>query len=114
MMPRPALRYHGGKFRLAPWNLSHFPTHNHYVEVFGGGASVLLCKPPSEIETYNDIDHAVVTFFRVLRERPDALIRVLELTPWSREELRLSRRPAEDEMETTGRGFAGRREGAAR
>ena len=107
MMPRPALRYHGGKFRLAPWNLSHFPTHNHYVEVFGGGASVLLCKPPSKIETYNDIDHAVVTFFRVLRECPNELIRVLELTPWSREELKLSRRPADDELETARRLFVG-------
>jgi len=105
MMPRPALRYHGGKFRLAPWILSHFPPHDHYVEVFGGGASVLLCKPPSKIETYNDIDSAVVTFFRVLRERPDELVRVLEFTPWSREELKLSRRPAGDEIEIARRLF---------
>ncbi|EOX5680313.1 DNA adenine methylase, partial [Yersinia enterocolitica] len=28
----PAIRYHGGKFRLAPWVISHFPAHTHYVE----------------------------------------------------------------------------------
>lgn len=25
---RPALRYHGGKFRLAPWVLQFFPPHH--------------------------------------------------------------------------------------
>lgn len=26
-MSRPALRYHGGKWRLAPWIISQFPPH---------------------------------------------------------------------------------------
>ena len=90
---RPALRYHGGKWQLANWIISHFPSHAHYVEPFGGGASVLISKPPSAIETYNDLDSRVVNFFAVLRERPRCLIDALELTPWSREELSISIKP---------------------
>lgn len=41
---RPMLRYHGGKWMLAPWIVAHFPPHQTYVEPFGGG-SVLLRLP---------------------------------------------------------------------
>jgi hypothetical protein len=39
---RPALRYHGSKWRIAPWIIQHFPAHECYCEAFGGGAAVLL------------------------------------------------------------------------
>jgi hypothetical protein len=32
----PVIRYHGAKFRLAPWVLQHLPPHTCYVESFGG------------------------------------------------------------------------------
>ena len=34
---RPVVRWHGGKWRLAPWILAHLPPHRTYVEPFGGG-----------------------------------------------------------------------------
>lgn len=104
---RPALRYYGGKWRLAPWIISHFPPHRNYVEPCGGAASVLLQKPRSPLETYNDLDGNVVNFFRVLRDRPDELIRKIRLTPWARDEYELSLEPCEDEVERARRFLAG-------
>lgn len=85
---RPALRYHGGKWRLAPWIISNFPPHRVYVEPFGGGASVLLRKPRSYAEVYNDLDGEVVNLFRILRDSDGAkeLKEQVALTPYSRYE----------------------------
>lgn len=85
---RPVLRYLGGKWRLAPWVIRHMPPHEIYVEPFGGAASVLLRKIRSHTEVYNDLDDGVVELFRILRDPASAeqLIRLLELTPFSRSE----------------------------
>lgn len=85
---RPILRYHGGKWRLAPWIISLFPAHRTYTEVYGGAASVLLRKPRSYAEVYNDLDSDVVNLFRILRDPGSAeeLGRLVALTPYSRQE----------------------------
>ncbi len=85
---RPTLRYHGGKWKLAPWIVAHMPEHTIYVEPFGGAASVLLRKPRSHGEVYNDLDGSVVNLFRVLRDPASAaeLERRVRLTAYSREE----------------------------
>lgn len=100
---RPALTYYGGKWRLAPWIIQHFPTHSAYVEPCGGAASVLLQKPRSPLETYNDLDGLVVNFWRVLRDNPNELIRKIRLTPWSRLEYDLSLEPCDDPIESARR-----------
>lgn len=85
---RSALRYFGGKWAIAPWVISHLPAHRIYVEPFGGAASILLRKPRSKIEVYNDLDEEIVGIFRVLQD-PDGcreLVRRLRRTPYSRRE----------------------------
>lgn len=96
---RQPVRYYGSKWRIAPWLIAHFPPHHAYVEPFAGGASVFFRKPPSPVEVLNDMDDDVVNFFRVLRERPRALLAAIRLTPWSREEYHLSYEPADDPVE---------------
>lgn len=81
---RPPVPYFGGKMRIADKIVRLMPAHGHYVEPFAGSLSVLLAKPPAPHETVNDLDGAIVTFWRVLRDRPDELHRVCALTPHSR------------------------------
>jgi DNA adenine methylase len=104
-MNRPALRYHGGKWKLAPWIIQQFPPHTCYVEPFGGGANVLLRKQPAFIEVYNDLNGLAVNFFRVLRERPDDFMRLIELTPYSRQEFTEAQEPTDDPLEQARRFF---------
>lgn len=98
---RPVLRYHGGKWRLAPWITGHFPQHRCYVEPYAGAASVLLRKHRSYAEVYNDLDGEIVNVFRVLRDlrQVDELKRLLELTPYSRKEFENAYEPVDDPVE---------------
>ena len=83
---RPILRYHGGKWRLAPWIIRHLPPHRIYVEPYGGAGSVLLRKYRSFSEIYNDLDGEIVNLFKAVRDNGDELKRLLALTPFSRNE----------------------------
>lgn len=97
---RPVLRWHGGKWMLAPWIIEHFPSHQVYVEPFGGAASVLMRKPRSYAEIYNDLDGDVVNLFRVLRsDRADNLVEAVRLTPFSRDEFQEAYQPTADSFE---------------
>jgi DNA adenine methylase len=98
---RPPLRYHGGKWRLAPWIIGHLPPHRIYVEPFMGGCSVLLRKPRSYAEAVNDRYAEVVNFFRVLRDPALAveLERVARLTPFARDEFLAAYEATDDPVE---------------
>jgi len=104
-MKHPVMRYHGSKFRLAPWIQSFFPPHHTYVEPFGGAAGVMLQKKRSMSEVYNDMDGDVVNVFRVLRGPDTAkqLQRLIALTPYSREDFKLSHSRTDDPIENARR-----------
>jgi DNA adenine methylase len=98
---RPVLRWHGGKWRLAPWIIAQFPPHRVYVEPFGGAASVLLRKARCYAEVYNDLDGEAVNLFRVLRDEHLAarLVALLRLTPFARDEFNSAYDASDDPVE---------------
>jgi DNA adenine methylase len=96
---KPPFTYFGGKTAIAERIAALLPPHEHYVEPFAGSLAVLLAKPRSRMETVNDLDGDLMTFWRVLRDRPDDLERVCVLTPHSRAEYRASRDPSADDLE---------------
>ena len=98
---RPVLRWHGGKWLLGEWIISHFPEHRVYVEPFGGGGSILLRKAPVPNEVYNDLDDDVVNLFQILRdpEKAKELARLVSLTPFSRTEFEKAYIKVEDPLE---------------
>jgi DNA adenine methylase len=87
---RPPITYFGGKTTLAATIADLLPAHQHYVEPYCGSLAVLLAKEPAPMETVNDLDAALMTFWRVLRNRPDELERACALTPHARAEHRAS------------------------
>jgi DNA adenine methylase len=81
--------WYGGKGKLFRKILPYLTTpHKIYVEAYGGGASILLNKPPSPIEVLNDIDSKVVNIFRVVQDEANfkELKHRLEWTLYSRAE----------------------------
>jgi len=91
-----AFGWYGGKYSHLDWLLPLLPETTHFCDLFGGSAAVLINRPPAKVETYNDLDSELVTFFRVLRDQKEALIEAIGLTPFSREELaRACKEPTE-------------------
>lgn len=80
------LKYPGAKNRLASWICSFIPEHEVYLEPYFGSGAVFFNKPKCRIETVNDLNHDVFNYFKVLRDYPEELIRIIDSTPFSREE----------------------------
>lgn len=82
------IRWAGGKGRQLGDLLPLIPHSKVYVEPFGGGASVLMNRPRMEVEVYNDLDHALVNLFHVIRDDDlyERFVHQLEYTPYARTE----------------------------
>lgn len=91
----------GSKWRLADWYVAHLPARKVYLEPRFGSGAILFNKPRSPTEIVSDVDGRIVALFKCLRDRPDDLARVVELTPWARGEWQSCRGTpdAEDELE---------------
>lgn len=76
----------GGKSRLRKEIIAILPEHSCYVEPFAGAAWVLFAKPPSDVEILNDLDQELVSFFRVVKEKPEELITSFDFELVSRAE----------------------------
>jgi len=98
-MTAPPFAYYGGKTRLADRIIQLLPQHAHYVEPFAGSLAVLLAKPRAAMETVNDLDGDLMTFWRVLRDRPEELALHMALTPHARAEYQSAYEPAADDVE---------------
>jgi DNA adenine methylase len=87
----PPLKWHGGKWYLAPKIVALMPPHIHYVEPYAGGLSVLLAKDPDGVsEVVNDINGHLSNFWRALQDEQTfvRLQRILEAVPFSEVEWR--------------------------
>jgi DNA adenine methylase len=87
--------YYGAKQRLARYIVEQFPPHNAWVEGFCGSAALTMAKKPSPIEVINDLDGQIVNLFLQIRNNPEALCKVVSLTPYAREEFENARIPKE-------------------
>ena len=83
---RPPVKWHGGKNYLARRIIDCFPSHRIYLEPFGGAASVLLNKPPVEVEAYNDLDLRITRLFRVLQSQGPQFVERVQFIPYSQKE----------------------------
>jgi DNA adenine methylase len=86
----PPFSYYGSKNRLTSKILELVPPHNAWVEAFCGSAAITLAKTPAPIEIINDLDDQIINLFNQLRNNPNELIRLVDLTPYSREEYHVS------------------------
>jgi DNA adenine methylase len=75
---RPAVKYHGGKYRIRQWILDQLPKHKIYMEPFGGTASILLNKKPSPIEIYSDCEYSIYNLMKILRDSSENFIKEIQ------------------------------------
>jgi len=83
-MKKVPIRWYGAKLGFLDEIYKKFPVNYHaynYVEPFGGGGSVLICKYPSVKEVYNDLNHELTNFFETVRVNPLGVIKLSRFAP---------------------------------
>jgi len=82
---RPILKYPGSKWNIARRLVELIPEHHSYLEPYAGSLALLFNKPPSAIETINDLDSNVTNLFQCIQKDSERLARLVITTPFSRE-----------------------------
>lgn len=98
---RAVLKYPGSKWNIARQIVELIPEHHSYIEPFAGSLAVLFNKPPSAIETVNDLDSDVTNLFRCIQKDSERLARLVLTTPFSREEYEKQFGGAEERLYAT-------------
>ena len=83
------LKYYGGKSPLggkSKWisSIIGFDSQKSYVEPFAGMLGVLLCRDPVKVEVASDANGDIINWWVHVRDHPDELARLIDLTPYSR------------------------------
>jgi DNA adenine methylase len=82
----PAIKWHGGKQRLARRLIALMSPHTRYVEPYFGGGAVLFARDPTGVsEVVNDRDRDLTNFWRVLQQDETfaRFQRLVEAVPFS-------------------------------
>lgn len=69
------IKWVGGKSKSLKYLLPLIPTHEGYVEVFGGAGWLLFAKKPSKWEILNDLDENLSNFWSVIQQNEKDFIK---------------------------------------
>jgi len=77
----------GGKSKIADWIKFHMPSYRIFVDVFGGSGAVLdkMLGEEGCRYVYNDLDHKLYVFFKMLQGSASGLEHLVRYTPYSRQ-----------------------------
>lgn len=78
------IKWVGGKSESLKYLLPLIPSHEGYVEVFGGAGWLLFAKPPSKWEVLNDLDENLSNFWNVIQKNSEDFINSFEFEIISR------------------------------
>ncbi len=103
----------GGKGQIAHLIVPHLAKGTIYLEPCFGAGGLFFHIPNGTYkrEAINDKDKSIITFFKVLRDRPQELSHVISLTPYARDEFEICLEHSEDELEEARRVWVRSRQG---